>query len=100
VSSLLQVIAVSRLMLDNFDNIKAYWIQLGEKLAQIALQFGANDLDGTVKAERITFAAGAKKRSMTEDTLRNIIIGARLEPVERDTLYNPIELSKHKVANI
>ena len=96
----LRNIAVSRLMLDNFDNIKAYWIQLGEKLAQIALQFGANDLDGTVKAERITFAAGAKKRSMTEDTLRNIIIGARLEPVERDTLYNPIELSKHKVANI
>jgi aminodeoxyfutalosine synthase len=96
----LRNIAVSRLMLDNFDNIKAYWIQLGEKLAQIALQFGANDLDGTVKAERITFAAGAKKRSLTEDTLRNIIIGARLEPVERDTLYNPIELSKHKIANI
>ena len=95
----LRNIAVSRLMLDNFDNIKAYWIQLGEKLAQIALNFGANDLDGTVKAERITFAAGAKKRSLTEDTLRNIIIGARLEPVERDTLYNPIELSKHKVAN-
>ncbi len=93
----LRNIAVSRLMLDNFDNIKAYWIQLGEKLAQIALSFGANDLDGTVKAERITFAAGARKRSMTEDTLINIIKGARLIPRERDTLYNPIESSPYRV---
>ncbi len=93
----LRNIAVSRLMLDNFDNIKAYWIQLGEKLAQIALSFGANDLDGTVKAERITFAAGAKTRSLTEDTLINIIKGARLIPRERDTLYNPIESSPYRV---
>ncbi len=93
----LKNIAVSRLMLDNFDNIKAYWIQLGEKMAQIALSFGANDLDGTVKAERITFAAGSKKRSMTEDTLINMIQGAGFEAVERDTTYNPIEMSVHKV---
>jgi aminodeoxyfutalosine synthase len=93
----LKNIALSRLMLDNFDNVKAYWIQLGEKMAQIALSFGANDLDGTVKAERITFAAGAKRRSMAEETLVNLIKGARLNPVERDTIYNPIELSKHKV---
>lgn len=58
---------------------------------------GANDLDGTVKAERITFAAGAKQRSMAETTLVNIIEGARLIPRERDTLYNPIELSLHRV---
>lgn len=90
-------IAVSRLMLDNFDNIKAYWIQLGEKMAQVALNFGANDLDGTVKAERITRAAGAQKRSLAEDTLINMIEGSRLIQKERDTLYTPIELSEFKV---
>ncbi|MBU6197929.1 MAG: CofH family radical SAM protein [Cyanobacteria bacterium REEB446] len=90
-------IIASRLILDNFDHIKAYWIQLGEKTAQVALSMGANDLDGTVKAERITFAAGAKQRSMAETTLVNIIEGARLIPRERDTLYNPIELSLHRV---
>ena len=90
-------IIASRLILDNFDHIKAYWIQLGEKTAQVALSMGANDLDGTVKAERITFAAGAKQRSMAEATLVNIIEGARLIPRERDTLYNPIELSLHRV---
>ena len=91
----LKNIALSRIMLDNFDNIKAYWIQLGEKMAQVALSFGANDLDGTVKAERITRAAGAQKRSLAENTLIDLIEGARLVPIERDTLYNPIELSKH-----
>ncbi|MFM7457928.1 MAG: CofH family radical SAM protein [bacterium] len=90
-------IIASRLILDNFDHIKAYWIQLGEKTAQVALSMGANDLDGTVKAERITFAAGARQRSMAETTLVNIIEGARLIPRERDTLYNPIELSSHRV---
>ena len=90
-------IIVSRLMLDNFDHIKAYWIQLGPKTAQVALNMGANDLDGTVKAERITFAAGSKKRSMAEEQLINIVEGARLIPRERDTLYNPIELSLHRV---
>jgi aminodeoxyfutalosine synthase len=95
----LKNVALARLMLDNFDNIKAYWIQLGEKMAQVALSFGANDLDGTVKAERITRAAGAKKRSLAENTLITLIEGARLEPIERDTLYNPIELSKHAVAH-
>lgn len=93
----LKNIAVSRLMLDNFDNIKAYWIQLGEKMAQIALSFGANDLDGTVKAERITNAAGAKKRGLAEETLTNIVEGARLIPEERDTVYNPIAESKHRI---
>ena len=94
----LKNVALARIMLDNFDNIKAYWIQLGERMAQLALNFGANDLDGTVKAERITRAAGAKKRSLAEDTLINLINGARLEPIERDTIYNPIELSKHALS--
>ena len=93
----LKNIIASRLMLDNFDHIKAYWIQLGPKTAQIALNMGSNDLDGTVKAERITFAAGSKKRCMAEEQLINIVDGARLIPKERDTLYNPIELSLHKV---
>ncbi len=93
----LKNIIAARLMLDNFDNIKAYWIQLGEKTAQIALKMGANDLDGTVMAERITKAAGAGKRSLAEETITGIIKGARLQEMERDTLYNPIELSKHKV---
>lgn len=95
----LKNIAVSRLMLDNFDNIKAYWIQLGEKMAQVALSFGANDLDGTVKAERITSAAGAQKRGLAENTLINMVNGARLVPMERDTVYNPIELSEFRVQN-
>lgn len=95
----LRNVAVSRIMLDNFDNIKAYWIQLGEKMAQLALSFGANDLDGTVKTESITRAAGAKKRSLTENTLIDLIKGARLEPIERDTIYNPISLSSHKIAS-
>lgn len=84
----LKNIAVSRLMLDNFDNIKAYWIQLGENMAQIALSFGANDLDGTVKTEKITNMAGAKKKGLEKNVLEEIIRGARLEPLERDTVYN------------
>lgn len=96
----LKNIAVSRLMLDNFDNIKAYWIQLGEKMAQVALNFGANDLDGTVKAERITRAAGAAKRGLAENTLITMIESARLIEKERDTVYNPIELSEHKTDKV
>lgn len=92
----LKNIAVSRLMLDNFDNIKAYWVQLGPKMAELALHFGANDLDGTVKAERITFAAGARSRSMTENTLVEMIENAGFSAIERDTLYRPIEMSAHK----
>src|SRR5439155_9011001 len=56
----LRVIALSRLMLDNVEHVKAYWIQIGEKLAPVALHFGADDLVGTVTEETITHAAGAK----------------------------------------
>jgi aminodeoxyfutalosine synthase len=84
----LKNIAVSRLMLDNFDNIKAYWVQLGEKMAQLALSFGANDLDGTVQTEKITNMAGAKKSGLAKNVLIDIIEGARLEALERDTVYN------------
>ena len=64
----LKVIALSRLLLDNIPHIKAYWVMLGREIAQVALRFGANDLDGTVIDERVTFAAGgAAGKGMTVD---------------------------------
>jgi len=87
----LKVVAISRLMLDNIPNIKAYWVMLGRELAQVALRFGANDLDGTVVDERITFAAGGKAgKGMTVESIRSFIEGAGLRPVLRDTVYNEI----------
>lgn len=89
---ILKTIAVSRIYLDNFDHIKAYWVMTGEKLAQVALMFGANDLDGTVIEERITHAAGGDKSAMTVDEIVHIITRAGMKPVERDTLYNKRKL--------
>jgi aminodeoxyfutalosine synthase len=81
----LKVIAVSRLMLDNFPHIKAYWIQIGVKLAQIALYFGADDLVGTVVDETITHAAGATTASgLTRVDFERMIQESGREPVERD----------------
>ena len=91
----LKNIAISRIMLDNFDHIKAYWIQLGVGLAQVALNFGADDLDGTVQEESITHAAGAEKRGLEKDFLQNLIEEAGYIPVERDTIYNVLEPSNH-----
>jgi aminodeoxyfutalosine synthase len=86
---LLRDIAISRLLLDNFDHIKAYWIQLGEKLAQIALSFGADDMDGTIGEEKITHAAGAKTPlQLAKDKMEFLISSAGYTPVERDTIYN------------
>ena len=82
-------------MLDNFDHIKAYWIQLGVGLAQISLNFGADDLDGTVQEESITHAAGAEKRGLEKDFIQTLIEDAGYIPVERDTLYNVLEVAKH-----
>lgn len=88
----LKVIAISRLMLDNFDHIKAYWIMLGEQTAQIALGFGADDLDGTVVHELIYHDAGARTpEGLTVDQLHHLIREAGREPVERDTLYRRVE---------
>jgi aminodeoxyfutalosine synthase len=83
--------AISRLMLDNFDHIKAYWIQLGHKMAQLALHFGADDIDGTVVDERITNAAGAERKGTQAEMLQKIIVSAGFIPVERDTLYNLVD---------
>ena len=87
----LQNIAVSRLLLDNFPHIKVYWIMTGLKTAQIALSFGADDIDGTVTEEKITHMAGADtpEAISAEDIIQLIEEAGRIS-VERDTLYNEI----------
>jgi aminodeoxyfutalosine synthase len=91
----LRNIAVSRLLLDNFPHIKAYWIMLSPAIAQIALRFGANDLDGTVVEEKIYHDAGATTSEFTSRAdLERLIRAAGRVPVERDTLYNPVDRSK------
>lgn len=91
----LRNIAVSRLLLDNFEHIKAYWIMLTPSIAQIALRFGANDLDGTVVEEKIYHDAGAKTSEFTPRAeLERLIRAAGRVPVERDTLYHPVDRSK------
>ncbi len=88
----LRVIATARLILDNFPHIKAYWVMLGEKLAQVALSFGADDLDGTIVEERITHSAGATSaKGLSERRLRSMIQAAGFTPVRRDCFYHPVE---------
>ena len=87
----LRVHAVARLMLDNIPHIKAFWIATGVEVAQVALWFGADDLDGTVQEEKIYHMAGARTPEiMTTSAIRRLIRAAGREPVERDTLYNVI----------
>ena len=89
----LRNIAVARLYLDNFAHIKAYWVMIGPNMAQIALSFGADDLDGTVKEEVITQMAGAESGSaIGSDTLVRLISEAGRVPVERTTLYDVISV--------
>ncbi|NNE65720.1 MAG: aminofutalosine synthase MqnE [Pyrinomonadaceae bacterium] len=89
----LKTIAVSRLMLDNFDHVKAYWVMLGKNLAQAALHYGANDLDGTITdggelTESYSVEFGEVK--MSKDELIMLIRNAGFEAVERDTIYNRV----------
>jgi aminodeoxyfutalosine synthase len=87
----LRTIAVARLYLDNFRHIKSYWVMLGQDIAQLALQFGANDLDGTVLEEKISRAAGGRAGMiMTRSNLESLIRRSGRIPVERTTLYEPI----------
>ncbi len=87
----LRMIALSRLMLDNFDHIKAYWIMLGQQTAQLALSYGADDIDGTVVHELIYHDAGAETpEGMTVEQIHRLIREAGREPVERDTLYRRV----------
>jgi aminodeoxyfutalosine synthase len=89
----LKMIAVSRLMLDNFQHVRTFWITLGEKLAQVSLHFGADDVDGTVVEESITRSAGAPGSSfMPKERLIKLIKEAGKIPVERDTNYNVLRV--------
>jgi aminodeoxyfutalosine synthase len=87
----LKVIAVSRLLLDNIPNVKAYWIMMGMPLAAVACHFGANDVQGTVVREEIFHAAGARTETeqKIEDLVRYVRETGRI-PVQRDTLYNEL----------
>lgn len=88
----LKTLAISRIYLDNFHHIKAYWIMLGLKVAQIALFFGVNDLDGTVVEEKIGHDAGSDApQQLTKEQLIDLIRQAGKKPVERNTLYQEIK---------
>lgn len=87
----LRTLAISRLMLDNFGHIKAYWPMLGVQLAQVSLSYGVDDLDGTVREERIYHMAGAKTpQELTRSELVALIRRAGRIPIERDTLYKTV----------
>jgi len=93
----LKTMAVSRLLLDNFDHIKAYWVMLGKRLAQVALHYGANDIDGTITdggelSESYSIESNNEVK-MSRAELVNLIEDAGFAAVERDTVYNPIERS-------
>lgn len=89
----LRTIAISRLMVDNIPHIKAYYINLGTQLTQLALTFGASDVHGTIVQERISHAAGAlTPEGLSKDELLFLIKGAGRIPVERDTFYNEIQV--------
>lgn len=88
----LRTIAMSRLLLDNIPHVKAYWIMLGLGTAQVALSYGADDLDGTVRHELIYHDAGAETPEMLSvEDIRQLIEEAGREPVERDTLYRRVK---------
>jgi len=89
----LRTYAVARLFLDNFDHVKAYWISLGERLAQTSLSFGVDDVDGTVLEERIYHMAGARTpQALSEAQLHRLIRFAGRVPVERDSLYRVLQV--------
>ncbi|MCL4475640.1 MAG: CofH family radical SAM protein [Nitrospirae bacterium] len=93
----LKTIAISRLFLGNIPHIKAYWIMLGEKIAQVSLLFGADDLDGTIVEEKITHSAGAMtSEGLTRKELVTLIKKAGKVPVERDAFYNAVRLRARK----
>ena len=94
----LKTMAVARLLLDNFAHVKAYWVMLGKRLAQVALHYGANDLDGTItEGGELTESYSVESNNevrMSKDEIAALIRAAGFDPVERDTLYHPIaELS-------
>jgi aminodeoxyfutalosine synthase len=89
----LKVHAVARLLLDNIPHVKAFWIATGLELAQLALWFGADDLDGTVQEEKIYHMAGSvTPQAMTTSEISRLVREAGREPIERDTLYNVVHI--------
>lgn len=97
----LRTIAVSRLFLDNFDHITAYWVGMGLRMAQVALSYGADDLHGTILEEHIFHMAGAKSPQLqTERDLVKAIREVGREPVQRDTFYQPITPSSPDCGNV
>jgi aminodeoxyfutalosine synthase len=95
----LRVISVSRLMLDNIPHIKAYWVSMTPQIAQVALRFGADDLDGTILHETIYHSAGSDvPMGMTRPELVRLIREAGRTPVERDTHYGVVEVIEKTAA--
>jgi len=95
----LRTLAVARLYLDNFDHVKAYWVSLGERLAQAALAFGVDDVDGTVLEERIYHMAGSTvPQALLEGDLHRLIRAAGRVPAERDSFYNVLRVHAQAVA--
>jgi len=89
----LRTLAVARLYLDNFEHVKAYWVSLGERLAQTSLAFGVDDVDGTVLEERIYHMAGSDvPQALSEADLHRLIRAAGRVPVERDSLYRVLRV--------
>lgn len=87
----LRVLAASRLILDNFDHLTAYWVSTGLPLAQVALSYGADDLHGTIEEEKIFHMAGAKTPAgQTKEKLEQAIREAGREPVQRNTFYEEV----------
>ena len=90
----LRVVAISRIYLDNFPHLKAYWPAFGRKLAQISMSFGVDDMDGTINdSTRIYSLAGAEDQNpgMTVSEMRQLITEVKRSPVERDSFYNVVE---------
>ncbi len=93
----LKMIALTRLILDNFDHIKAFWMMLTMPIAQLSLAFGVDDLDGTVEEEKIIHAAGAKtNKGITKQEIIQLVNETGYIPVERDTFYHPVGKSSIK----
>jgi aminodeoxyfutalosine synthase len=91
----LRVLAISRIILDNFDHIKAYWVMMSDSISQVGLHFGADDIDGTIEKENIFHAAGATSPSgMARQRIVEMVKNAGFVPVERDALYNELKVYK------
>jgi aminodeoxyfutalosine synthase len=92
-NEILKTMAISRLVLDNVANLKAYWVTSTVNLALVAQEFGANDLDGTIEKESINSAAGAKSANGIDlQEFVSLIKNSGFTPVERDSLYNEIKV--------